>query len=143
MFRSSLGTVIAELVAQNLAACVPGLSVRSLSLPMMLYTISFTLLCLAAALGGHWADPRLSAIPVSDGQGQVVDSDVARGGDYVVVLVVVMRLAGPLLKTIVSRLVQVEYEQPDWEALNFAFFVIGTAANFVGIAVATAILGLD
>eukprot|EP00929_Paragymnodinium_shiwhaense_P006431 TRINITY_DN10982_c0_g1_i1.p1 TRINITY_DN10982_c0_g1~~TRINITY_DN10982_c0_g1_i1.p1 ORF type:complete len:545 (-),score=90.10 TRINITY_DN10982_c0_g1_i1:32-1585(-) len=125
VFRATFGTVLAELLAQNLAACVAKPRMQSLVVPALVYTMAFPLLCLAAARGGAWASPHID--PASEG---------ARGS-FVVFLVVAMRLMGPLMKTLVSRLVQTEFDPPDWESMNFFLTCVSTASNGLGIAVAT------
>eukprot|EP00927_Polykrikos_kofoidii_P062756 TRINITY_DN5755_c1_g1_i7.p1 TRINITY_DN5755_c1_g1~~TRINITY_DN5755_c1_g1_i7.p1 ORF type:complete len:516 (-),score=42.89 TRINITY_DN5755_c1_g1_i7:54-1601(-) len=139
VLRSSSGCFIAELAANSIAACITDISSRSLRLPLLLYTSSFIFLCLAAAMGGLWANPWRTIVNTR-GPSVNVETDAAVGEVYVAGVFLIMRFCGAMLETLIRRLTQVEYEQPDWEDAIFMFVVAGNASTVLGLIVATVIL---
>lgn len=114
----SYGTIFGGLVGTNLAAAMAWVDMNSLILPFFLYCVPFPVLCMAALRGGAWAS---------------VWPSERSSGSYVAFMVTVMRLFGPMSRSLVTRLVQVKYEPKFVESMNVFYETMGTAANFVGI----------
>jgi len=123
VFQASFTTVFAELVGTHCAAIFGSPTVASLRLPLVAYTAVFALVCMAAVVGGVWASP--------------LGLSKDKNGSYVVFLVSLLRVLGPFMRTMVTRLIQILYEPLVWDDVNFTLLALGTLSNVLGMLVGT------